>query len=105
MRKRNRPGAPSNETSCAAAGARRGIAVVFTFKSFQRQTFVFARSMISSVRPLMTAFTAPPCTQQIREENLAAYAVEILPNLNLAISYLAIYSTQVEPDTLVVSLR
>jgi hypothetical protein len=43
--------------------------------------------------------------QQIREHKLAAYAVEILPKLNLAISNLAIYGTQVEPDTLVVSLR
>jgi hypothetical protein len=43
--------------------------------------------------------------QQIREDNVAAYAVEILPKLNLTISNLAIYCTQVEPDTLMVSLR
>jgi hypothetical protein len=46
-----------------------------------------------------------PCTQQIHEENLAAYAIEILSKLNLAISNLVIYGTQVEPDTLTVSLR
>jgi len=30
---------------------------VFMISFFQRQRFVFARSMISSVRPFMTAFT------------------------------------------------
>jgi hypothetical protein len=40
-----------------------------------------------------------------REENLAAYAAEIPVRLNLMIWDAAIYCTQVEPDTLMVSLR